>query len=299
MRIFNKNNKNGNIVILKQTKPNTCGGTDATIDTSAPKEIKSENMIFFDISSRVGYGDGYIKDFHAFAAKGDDGNFIYLETIKYIDNERNCSWALISDDIFSELNRLVLKYDIAKQNGYHSTTHGLPENFGGSVDIRYSSEERISISDNQSPVISGDACYEIVVIFNEYLNRERVDLPDISTLQKIRFLSTGKDSCVDATLTLNAEGTGTNKKTSNYGDDVFQSEKTVDKDTISAIKSAIENTGLLAWNNLPKNKLNSEDKTLTFIFEDGEEITVHYGVLAPSFISNGFFSIELELKTKN
>lgn len=38
MHIFNKNNKNGNIVILKQTKPNTCGGTGTN-----KKASKTEN----------------------------------------------------------------------------------------------------------------------------------------------------------------------------------------------------------------------------------------------------------------
>ena len=42
------------IVVLKQTEPMMCGGTDAYQDTRAPKEIQSEDMILFDVTSAFG-----------------------------------------------------------------------------------------------------------------------------------------------------------------------------------------------------------------------------------------------------
>ena len=44
------------IVILKKTEPGMCGGTDASQDTKAPKEILSEDMILFDVTSALSRG---------------------------------------------------------------------------------------------------------------------------------------------------------------------------------------------------------------------------------------------------
>ena len=41
-------------MVLKQTEPMMCGGTDAYQDTRAPKEIGSQDMILFDAASAFG-----------------------------------------------------------------------------------------------------------------------------------------------------------------------------------------------------------------------------------------------------
>ena len=136
------------IIITKSTGRNMCGGTDAYIIADAPTEIKSEEMILFDVTSALprGVSDnkeplGYVS---AFAVPSKDGTFLFLETgesFSYYD-EKKSAWAFVKEDVFPSLVRLVKECDMAKDNGHHSKTHGLPENFGGSITIKYKSEEK-------------------------------------------------------------------------------------------------------------------------------------------------------------
>ena len=156
MSIFKKDG----IKILSQTKPPACGGTDATLDTKAPKEIQSNDLVYFDVFSALNPPQqlwqnreetlGFIA---AYAAKTPGGTFVFLKKSNgYRGKDNESSWALLKADLTPDLCELVRECNIAKNNGFHSRTHGLPENFGGDIDIRYGSGERISISNNQSPV---------------------------------------------------------------------------------------------------------------------------------------------------
>ena len=296
MSIFNKN---PNTIVLKQTKPGVCGGTDATLDKSAPKEIKSDDILIFNVFSALGHGD--ISFISAFAAKYVESSFLFIETgDRFRKITKSC--ALIAENISPALNGLVKEYNISKDNGYHSTTHGLPENFGGSVIIKYSSGEEISFSDNQSPVITADFAKDIIDLFDEYMGKNSVLPPDLDRLKEIKFSENRQDGdYTKATLILNSDGTGINHKTTKFDDEkVYESEKPVDADTVLNIKSNINDTYLLLWYALPENEYSySGDKTLTFVFEGGAEITVNSNAQAPDSIKNGFFNIELEMTTRH
>ncbi len=308
-----KQNDDG-IVILKKTEPNVCGGTDATLNTNAPKEIKSDNMILFNVTSSFRSvmmipdpdidNSESLNYISAFAVPSENGTFLFLEKNSdyRMNNNRQSSWALVKENIFPDLVSLVKDCGLAESNGFHSITHGLPENFGGSVNIKYSDGEYISFSDNQSPVISVSTGIKIAKLFAEAMKGSIIDLPDVSAIRKIRFdEERGSDGFTRAILTFNSDGTGTNFKSQRFDDPkVYESEKPVDADTITAIKNNIEANGILAWSGIPESYYkNNRNKTLTFVFEDNQEITVRGDRLLPDRIQGGFFNIELEMTTKH
>lgn len=297
--------KEKDVVILYEPAPTECGGTTATLDKSAPKVIKSNDMVLFCVNSKLNTanherGNG-ISCVSAFAAKTPAGSFLFLQTADCYRENTQSVWALIKDDIFPALDSLTREYDFAKDNGYHSTTHGLPENFGGDVEIEYSSGEEIGFSDNQSPVISYEAGVKIAGIFGDYLRRERVPLPDISGLKEIRFSEEREPGFTEATLKIQADGSAVNRKAEKYdGNDIFESEKTVDKCTVTKIKEIAEGCGILAWRFLPESEFTvGGRKKLDFVFCDGTEIGADNCKVLPGGIRGGFFDIELEMTTKN
>lgn len=308
-----KNDDNG-IVVLRSTGPGMCGGTDATQDTRAPKKIESKDMILFDatsaLSDRIALVDKKTKQVEqidyisAFAAKDGDGTFLFLEKrgdFRY-RKDNDFSWAYVKADVFPGLVSLVNETELAKSNGFHSETHGLPENFGGSVRVLYESGEKISFSDNQSPVLTTAEAQKTAELFISEMKGEAVKLPDVEELKEIRFSEERKDGgYTKATLTLLPDGTGVNKKASRYEEPrVFESEKPVDAETIAKIKKNIALTGMLAWAGLPESTYRHlSDKTITFVFADGKEIKVDEGKELPYRISGGFFNIELEMATKH
>lgn len=321
---FFKKNQHGEqksengIRIIKQTRPGECGGTDATLDEKAPKVISSTKMIRFEADSAL-HGDylplskppvpgetvdlEYLGYFSAFAAPAKDGFFLYLETAEGFrgGSAHRAGWAYVKEDIFPLLVALVNDCAIAKQNGYHSKTHGLPANFGGSALILYESGEKISFSDNQTPVFTFEAAKRIVGIFRTAMEGEKVSLPEVSALKEIRFEENRKNGgYTRAVLTLTENG-GVNRKESRYdGPTVYQSEKEVSAETVAAMKENIEKTGVFAWSGLPQNDYRfKEAKTLTFVFEDGGEIAVTDDRVVPDGIRRGFFNIELEMTTKH
>lgn len=291
-----------NIITLKHRDPMVCGGTEATLNADAPKEIKSDEMTFFSVTSALSCPDdkdelGFVS---AFAAPAGNGTFIFLQ--KGDMRERSSAWALIEENVFPFLTSLVKEYNIAKNNGFYSKTYGLPENFGGSVDIEYKSGERISISNNQSPVLSYSAGKGFAAFFEKAMTGKKVSLPSVSSLTSIRF-DTEKDGGIftRSVLTLCDDGTAVNEKSQCFdGKTVYNSTKTVTSNEVSKIKGTIESCGLFAWSSLPDAKYSFEEsKTLTFSFDGGKEIKVKNYRRVPEQISDGFFKIELEMTVKH
>lgn len=303
MKIPFKRNKDKDIVIISKPDPLACGGTDATLDKSAPKEIKSKDIILFSVNSKLntwsesGDEEKLIYSISAFAAKTKLGSFLLFETSDYYRENQKSVCSFIKDDIFPSLDKAVKEHDIAKQNGFHSKTHGLPENFGGEVSIKYAGGEEINFSDNQTPVISYKAGAEFAQVFEEYVKSKTVPLPPLEGLKRIIFLEKREQGFTEATLEISPDGTAVNHKSAQYdGGEIFRSEKAFDKDTIADIKNNIERGLLLAWEYLPQRDLNiGNKKTLTFVFGDGTETVIDNRRTVPAQISNCFFAVELEL----
>lgn len=303
--------RNRNIVVLKKAAKNTGGGTDATLDKSAPKTIESHNMILFDVTSSLrmlrtedkNCDNEPLTYISAFAAPAKKGCFLFLEYLRGIRRSGNktSAWALVSEDIFPSLVKLVNDSGLAKDNGFHSTTHGLPENFGGSVDIKYESGEVISFSNNQTPILSLETAEKIYDLFSNALQGEKIPLQDVSKLKEIHFSEERqKDGFTKAFLTINGDGTGNNRKQQKFEEPrIFDSEKTIDAETITAIKNTIVNKGVLAWEGLPENDFRfSRKKEMSFVFENGETVVIEDNRVLPDAVRGGFFDIELEITTK-
>ena len=322
--MFRKRNKNqkkldtvtdsDGIIILRKTPPGVCGGTDATLDTRAPKTITSSEMTFFSATSSLdpvtrpddSENPGSIGYISAFAAPAGEGAFLFLETAGGFrgHGEKKETWAFLEnkDGIFPSLTELVKESGIASKNGFHSRTHGLPEDFGGSVLIRYDGGEKISFSDNQCPVLNQDSAVRIKNLFEQAMTGKKRILPLTSDLREIRFFETRDGGeYTNAVLSLNPDGTGENKKRSKYeGTGVFESSKPVDRKTVNLIKHNIDRTGILAWAGLPDREYAPlGEKSITFVFSKGFSTTVTAGKEVPIQIEKAFFNIELEMTVKH
>lgn len=297
------------VVILRQPPKNACGGTTVTQDRNAPTDIECREVILFDTESALGMpSDEELKDgkeplcfVSAFAAPAGGGSFVYYSSGRGFGRRRDKgSWALIRKDIFPELDGFVRKYDIARNNGLTHTTHGLPENFGGSISVDYSDGEKIRFSDNQSPVLERSAGAELDAMFRGFLSCPRIAIPDAEDIVEILFEEIRDDGYTKALCRINDDGTATNIKDSKYGDSVYHSEKPVDAETVNAMITNVKDTALLVWRDLPDSKFGwGREKTLAFRWRDGSEISTTDCKAVPDGLSRGFFNIELELATKH
>lgn len=306
--IFDSFKKKKKLVVLDKPQKNSCGGTYRTMDKNAPKTIASEKMVLFDITSELNINvikadhRSQFSYFSAFAAPTDTGSFIFLETRKGHGNEaRTISIRSINEDIFPPLVKIVKEAELAKYNGIFTSTAGLPKNFGGAVDIEYESGETIEFSNNRSPVISLETGLLIIDIFSEMMRKVGPVYPDVDSLREIRFLEDrGKKGYTKSFLTINADGTGSNRKIQKFEDPmIFDTVKVIEKETVDRIKHIIEEKCLFAWQTLPEKEHKIGNKEfLTFIFSDDEEITIDNCRSVPYEIRGGFFDIKLEITTK-
>ena len=309
--MFGKKNdkKDGDVIVIREPEPDVCGGNTATLDRSAPKTITSREMTLFEASCAL-YGEaegskgGRLNRISAFAAPDGEGTFALLDE-SYEDQERSgndVSWAWIKGDIFAELCDIAEEYGFAKNNGFSSFTNGLPDNFGGVINVKYASGERIYVSDNQSPVISCEAATKIAKTFARAIAGKKINIPKAEEIKVVRFCESRDDGhYAKAELTILPDGTAVNRKESKYGGpEVYKSEKTIDAATVEAIRENIDETGLLAWGGLPDDGFARREKAeLTFVLENGKEITVENGRQVPDRLQNGFFDLQLEITTKN
>ena len=293
-----------------------CGGLSENIDANAPKEIKSEDMTLFKIETAMQMigvmispsGEiitpkpikhNWINFISLYAAKTDGGAFMVVQATDGRDRHEFKS-GIVSADIFPTLVKLVNENNLAKNNGRHSFSYGLPQNFGGEIQIDYSSGESISISDNRSPMISKDLGSEFYELFTSTISESSVPLPDAETITEIRFDSSRDEAYSHITLTDNGDGTCHYTRECRYEDPtVFNDEKTLSAELIEKFRRIAGNCSMLIWDKLPQSSyIPPEKKSLTFTLSDGKEYVVPNDRLLPNMISHAFFDIELELTSK-
>lgn len=301
--------ENPNIIYLSKPDPVACGGRTAKLDKSAPHVITSRDIVYFEVFSAlhgdaVGSDGGPIGYISAFAAPDGEGTFIMLQESEWPREsaERRASWAWIKGSVFPALAEIAEKHEFAKNNGYSSFTHGLPENFGGAINVKYASGEKIYVADNQGAVLTTEAATDIAKVFGDALKGERIAIPKAERIAAIRFYEKRKNGGYTvAELTIAPDGTAVNRKESKYdGPTVYNSEKAVDAATVANIRRNIDETGLLAWGGLPDTGYKSgSDSEMTFVFSDGSETTIRSGRLVPDAIKQGYFNVQLEITTKN
>ena len=290
-----------NIMVI-QSAGNMCGGTDETLNTAAPKEIESGEMFLFSVNTSLNtlVVEGVknrIMYINTYAVICDRGVFVYYEKDENgIGKTRDI--AILKDDIFPGLIQLAKECGFAKRNGRSHYTHGLPENFGGTVDIRYESGEKIHFSDNQSPLFGYETVLKLASFFEEALKGERAQLPKAKDITSVYFERERSESFCRALLTINEDGTGINKKTSKYKEyPVNESEKAVDAECIGTIRKNIDDNLMTGWTGVLKREYSvlTGRADITFTFRDGSVITVSDGLELPYNVGGAFFNIELEL----
>ena len=287
-----------------------CGGKTSSWDQSAPTVIRSRDITLFDVSSSLPVPlDLYRKEepvvgyVSAYAVPAGKGTFLFLEERNHRRNPdpRIYTWRLIRESLFPSLAELVAECDLARENGRHEKTHGLPENFGGEIDIRYSSGEYISRSNNQSPVLSYETGLKIAGLFETALRKEEQALPDLSGLEVIRFYEKRDNGGFSkATLSIRPDGTGILTRTDRYDDPtVYENKRDLDAEEIGTIKSKVAQYGVLAWESLPERDFRiGNEKSLSFDFLDGRELIISGNCKLPSQLWSGFFEVERTLTAR-
>ena len=183
-------------------EPPAPGGSEDRRDPGASPEIASETLVLFDArSSFVTLADpppwAYV---HAFAAPAEGGVLAGLQcraNPSYDPGPRKrpekdyIGAAIVPEELWAELQTLIGTYELAAWNGDHHYTHGLPQDFGGAILADYASGERIDLSDNQSPVMNGEAGEALVSLFRRYLEEplQTLEAEELDALLKSEELS--------------------------------------------------------------------------------------------------------------
>ena len=199
------------------------GGRDENWDKNAPKEIKSEDLIYFDSwfanneTQELEWGKYFFK-----AELGEDGKV----TGSYYYMDKNGDFAPLEfpfetdASIMKEINEIVKESKIVAWNGYYGHTNGIPENYGFAIDAKYASGERLYCSDNAGNYFSEETMLALNNLFyersgaKEYHSTDRLQNVYYSIYEQdvYGFYATifeGPDGIVRYSVSENADGKGT------------------------------------------------------------------------------------------
>ena len=130
--------------------------------------INSKNIIKFE----------YNGEFKASCEKDDNG--LHVKSTGGSAYNRDGTYFkldyYISDmSLLSDLQDIIEKNNITKNNGYEHETAGLPAGLGDSISVIYDSGEKIWKYSNQSPTINEEAIKAIYNVFKKYANINNLD----------------------------------------------------------------------------------------------------------------------------
>ena len=279
-------------------EPEVCGGSTTTFAKDAPTEITSREIVRLDCVSSfrtVASPDPKYRYIAAFAAKVDDGALAGYVCEVGFEEERESKLGVVSDAVFEKLIAIVDKYRFAADNGRNHSVNGLPENFGGHVSVDYASGEEIYFSDNQSPVMSGEAGAALVDCIKSALKKDAVKgLPSSKDVVSFHWEERSDDGGYHL---IDWDGTAlhTDQK---YGFDgsVYVHDVTTAPEDFDKIRRMVDSNQLLFWGGLPEYNIDlykRYKKTMTFRLKDGSERTVVDGMKGPDFARNGIFETEM------
>lgn len=159
----------GTFVRRKKSVPNTeeiDGGVRHYVDTDAPKEIQSTEIVYFhckfsttDLCPEDSPVAGNIFTLHA----DTDGGYCRMR----YPSEKEISFTP-DKAFFRQLQEIVSRHDFAQHNGQHYTVSGLPPDIGIDLQIRYASGETICASNNQDCFLPLTAMEELVELFQHH-----------------------------------------------------------------------------------------------------------------------------------
>lgn len=169
--------------IIEPIEIPVAGGRDENQDENAPKEIKSEDLTYFDSwfanneSEELEWGKYFLK-----AELGEDGKV----TGSYTFTDRNGDFSPLeflfeTDAAFmKEVNDIVKESNIVAWNGYYGHTNGIPDDFGFAIDAEYASGEKLCCSDNAANYYNEETMAALNALFydrsgaKEYHNTDRL-----------------------------------------------------------------------------------------------------------------------------
>ncbi len=77
----------------------------------------------------------------------------------------------------NELHSVILRHDLAQNNGYSYRVSGLPDMYGSTLSVEYASGESLYFSNNQSMIIPLEAAIEFIMLFEEAAGAKEACLP--------------------------------------------------------------------------------------------------------------------------
>lgn len=156
-----------------------CGGRHESHMEGLIDEIKSKDIMSFMYSG----------EFYLSATKED--NIVHINTTgggKY--GKRDGSYFIVrydteDDSIFEKLQEVIDKYEVSRNNGYCLHVDGLPGGIGDSIEVKYSSDEKIYKISNQAPTINPEAAKEFYNIFHEFVKKDGYDFTSAGSNVKL------------------------------------------------------------------------------------------------------------------
>lgn len=150
----------------KKDKEPITGGKSDNSDYNAPKVIKSKNIIDFSTSFFINdkYENGN-DGVYTIEIKNNDNNE-HILTIKGVYNFET----VVDDKVLKDVQAIIDKNDLVKNNGINSITHGLPYEYQPwSMNVVYDSKEKLSFYENAYP----NAMW--ILDFRDYFEKFMID----------------------------------------------------------------------------------------------------------------------------
>jgi len=276
-------------------RPAVCGGVTESIDKEAPRVIQSEDIVWFSVE--CGFmsvaGPHRYACVYGSAVKCDTGAVAAVSAEVDPYDKPEGEGAVVSGEIFRELQRLVKEYDLARNNGLSHRVAGLPPMLGGRVDVRYASGEYIHIDNNQSPVISPEAGEAIVDVLRKAIAETRVPVPPAEDVLAVTYF---EDKGDHAFTRLRLEGTHFFSE-HRFGPDekqYFPFEKEVPARGMEKARAIAARHSLLSMQGLledPDGFYLNRAETVTFTMRDGSEHVINNRMRLPGASGNSIFEI--------
>jgi len=283
--------------------PRIVGGLTERRDPNAPAVIESEEIVFFSVScwfSSVAASHKY-EYVAGSAVKCEAGAVAALcwKNEPYGEFQGNLT-AVVSDEIFSELQRIVKEKDLVRNNGLSHIVGGLAPIFGGSIDIRYASGEYIRTDNNQSAVISPDTGEAIAELLKKAIEESQIPGPSVNDISAVSFFEDRGDN--DYTR-LRLEGTHFTSDMC-FGPEEgkhFLSEREVSPKVMEKLRKIAAAGALLTMDGLFEDAGGfyvNRAEAVTFTMQDGSEHTINNRMKLPGEAGNSIFRIRLLLEYK-
>ena len=138
-----------------------CGGRTEYYLKGYGDKILSEELTSFEYDCR---------EFKVQCQKEADK--IHIKTLEKTGNKKdettfNLDYVIEEDRILKELQRIIKKYHLSKNNGHYEEVGGLAPGCGDMIQAEYKSKEKIYKYSNQTPHVSEEAKKEIYTVFLE------------------------------------------------------------------------------------------------------------------------------------